>query len=94
MVLNLTLNGMLNTMQNTSRQMVSNASAKGMDMSELTQSFRSAMSEIKKPIEDVASSIKGPMEQLAQTAGQQLEIQQKQLKGIRGMSGDVMRGLG
>jgi hypothetical protein len=89
-----TLNGMLNTMQNTSRQMVSNASAKGMDMSELTQSFRSAMSEIKKPIEDVASSIKGPMEQLAQTAGQQLEIQQKQLKGIRGMSGDVMRGLG
>ncbi len=89
-----TLNGMLNTMQNTSRQMVSNASATGMDMSELTQSFRSAMSEIKKPIEDVASSIKGPMEQLAQTAGQQLEIQQKQLKGIRGMSGDVMRGLG
>ena len=88
-----TLNGMLNTMQNTSKQMVSNASPKGMDMSELTNSFKTAIGDIRKPIEDVAKSIKGPMEQLAQTAGQQLEIQQKQLKGINGLNNDVLRGI-
>ena len=88
-----TLNGMLNTMQNTSKQMVSNASPKGMDMGELTSSFKTAMNDIRKPIEDVAKSLKGPMEQLAQTAGQQLEIQQKQLKGINGLNHDVLRGI-
>jgi hypothetical protein len=88
-----TLNGMLNTMQNTSRQMVSNASPKGMDMGELTSSFRTAMNEIRKPIEDVAKSLKGPMEQLAQTAGQQLEIQQKHLKATKGLTNDALRGI-
>ena len=88
-----TLNGMLNTMQNTSRQMVSNALPKGMDMGELTNSFKTAMSDIRKPIEDVAKSIKGPMEQLAQTAGQQLEVQQKQLKAVNGLNNDVLRGI-
>lgn len=88
-----TLNGMLNTMQNTSKQMVSNASPKGMDMGELTNSFKTAIGDIRKPIEDVAKSLKGPMEQLAQTAGQQLEIQQKQLKGINGLNNDVLRGI-
>jgi hypothetical protein len=88
-----TLNGMLNTMQNTSRQMVSNASPKGIDMGELTSSFKTAINDIRKPIEDVAKSLKGPMEQLAQTAGQQLEVQQKQLKGINGLNNDVLRGI-
>ena len=88
-----TLNGMLNTMQNTSRQMVSNASPKGMDMGELTSSFRTAMNEIRKPIEDVAKSLKGPMEQLAQTAGQQLEVQQKHLKATKGLTNDALRGI-
>jgi hypothetical protein len=88
-----TLNGMLNTMQNTSKQMVSNASPKGMDIGELTSSFKTAMGEIRKPIEDVAKSLKGPMEQLAQTAGQQLEIQQKHLKATKGLTNDVLRGI-
>ena len=88
-----TLNGMLNTMQNTSRQMVSNASPKGMDMGELTNSFKTAINDMRKPFEDVAKSLKGPMEQLAQTAGQQLEIQQKHLKATKGLTNDVLRGI-
>jgi len=87
-----TINGMLNTMQNTSRQMVSTAN-KDMDFNELTNSFKTAVGDLKKPIEDVAKTIKGPMEQLAQTAGQQLEIQQKQLRSINGLNNDVLKGI-
>lgn len=87
-----TLNGMLNTMQNTSRQMASTA-PKEMDFNELTNSFKNAVGDLKKPIEEVAKTIKGPMEQLAQTAGQQLEIQQKQLRGINGLNNDVLKGI-
>jgi hypothetical protein len=51
-------------------------------------------SNIKGPIEEVFKGLKSPMDDFASTAREQLAIQQKQLRGIRGMSGDAMRGLG
>ena len=87
-----TINGMLNTMQNTSKQMVS-SSRKEMDFNELTNSFKTAINDMRKPFEDVAKSLKGPMEQLAQTAGQQLEVQQKHLKATKGLTNDALRGI-
>ena len=88
------VNGMLNTLKAASVTNNTSAQTSEIDPSMLEQIMNKLASNIKGPIEEVFKGLKSPMDDFASTAREQLAIQQKQLKGIRGMSGDAMRGLG
>jgi hypothetical protein len=89
-----TLGGMLNTLKATSTtNNVANQNQQ-IDPAIMEQLFTRLASNIKGPMEEALKGLKSPMEDFASTAREQLAIQQKQLRGIKGMSGDAMRGLG
>jgi hypothetical protein len=89
-----TLGGMLNTLKATSTTNTVAAQPQQIDPAIMEQLFTRLASNIKGPMEEALKGLKSPMEDFASTAREQLAIQQKQLRGIKGMSGDAMRGLG
>jgi hypothetical protein len=62
------------------------------DLSKLEKVMSDLPISIKRPMEEAVSGLKIPLEQLLQSMGQQLDVQQKQLKGINGLSNDMLRG--
>jgi hypothetical protein len=89
-----TLGGMLNTLKATSTTNTVAAQPQQIDPAIMEQLFTRLASNIKGPMEEALKGLKSPMEDFASTAREQLAIQQKQLRGIKGISGDAMRGLG
>jgi hypothetical protein len=89
-----TLGGMLNTLKATSTTNTVAAQPQQIDPAIMEQLLSKLASNIKGPMEEALKGLKSPMEDFASTAREQLAIQQKQLRGIKGMSGDAMRGLG
>jgi hypothetical protein len=89
-----TLGGMLNTLKATSTTNTVAAQTQQIDPAIMEQLLSKLASNIKGPMEEALKGLKSPMEDFASTAREQLAIQQKQLRGIKGMSGDAMRGLG
>ena len=88
------VNGMLNTLKAASVTNNTNAQTSQMDSTMLEQIMNKLASNIKGPMEEVFKGLKSPMDEFASTARESLAIQQKQLKSIRGIGGDAMRGLG
>lgn len=88
------VNGMLNTLKAASVTNNTNAQSSEMDSTMLEQIMNKLASNIKGPMEEVFKGLKSPMDEFASTARESLAIQQKQLKSIRGIGGDAMRGLG
>ncbi len=88
------VNGMLNTLKAASVTNNTNAQPSEMDSTMLEQIMNKLASNIKGPMEEVFKGLKSPMDEFASTARESLAIQQKQLKSIRGIGGDAMRGLG
>lgn len=89
-----TLAGMLNTLKATSTVNTAAAQTQQIDPAILEQLISKMSSNIKGSMEEALKGLKSPMEEFASTAREQLAIQQKQLRGIKGMSGDAMRGIG
>ena len=89
-----TLGGMLNTLKATTTTNTVATQPQQIDPAIMEQLFTRLASNIKGPMEEALKGLKSPMEDFASTAREQLAIQQKQLRGIKGMSGDAMRGLG
>jgi hypothetical protein len=89
-----TLGGMLNTLKATSTTNTVANQNQQIDPAIMEQLLTKLASNIKGPMEEALKGLKSPMEDFASTAREQLAIQQKQLRGIKGMSGDAMRGLG
>lgn len=89
-----TLGGMLNTLKATSTTNTVATQSQQIDPAIMEQLFSKLASNIKGPMEEALKGLKSPMEDFASTAREQLAIQQKQLRGIKGISGDAMRGLG
>jgi hypothetical protein len=88
------VNGMLNTLKAASVTNNTNAQTSEVDSTMLEQIMNKLASNIKGPMEEVFKGLKSPMDEFASTARESLAIQQKQLKSIRGIGGDAMRGLG
>lgn len=84
------INGMLNTMRTLPQQTAQNSNV--IDLSKLEKVMSDLPISIKRPMEEAVSTLKVPLEQLLQSMGQQLDVQQKQLKGINGLSNDMLRG--
>jgi hypothetical protein len=84
------INGMLNTMRTLPQQSAQNPNV--IDLSKLEKVMADLPVNIKRPMEEAVSGLKIPLEQLLQSMGQQLDVQQKQLKGINGLSNDMLRG--
>lgn len=89
-----TLAGMLNTLKATSTVNTAATQTQQIDPAILEQLISKMSSNIKGSMEEALKGLKSPMEEFASTAREQLAIQQKQLRGIKGISGDAMRGLG
>ena len=84
------INGMLNTMRTLPQQSAQNPNV--IDLSKLEKVMSDLPISIKRPMEEAVSTLKIPLERLLQSMGQQLDVQQKQLKGINGLSNDMLRG--
>lgn len=88
------VNGMLNTLRTATTSNNNNVQNQTFDMATMEQLFSKLASNVKGPMEEALKGLRGPMEEFASTAREQLSIQQKQLKGIKGINGDALRGLG
>lgn len=87
------LNGMLNTLKSTTVPQNNANQTQQFDMAMMEQLLTKLASNVKGPVEEALKELKGPMEQFASTAREQLDVQQRQLRGIKGIGGDAMRGL-
>ena len=86
-------NGMLNTIQNSSRVTGRDAAAQNFDVATFERLMKQLAIDMKTPVEEALKALQSPMERLANISQEQLSTQQRQLRGIKGMSGDVLRGM-
>jgi len=85
------MTGKLNTIRNNAERALTNNET--IDLEELERRITSAFASVNKT--DIGKEIKdafAPVSELVSISREQLNVGQRQLKGIRGMSGDVLRG--
>jgi len=87
------LQGALNTIQNQARTMTPREEV-NIDFSQLTTAMQDVLVRGFKSQEDVIKELREPLERVAVASAESVNVQNRVRKGIKGMSGDIMRGIG
>jgi adenine C2-methylase RlmN of 23S rRNA A2503 and tRNA A37 len=87
------LQGALNTIQNQARTMTPREEP-NIDFSQLTTAMQDVLVRGFKSQEDVIKELREPLERVAVASAESVNVQNRVRKGIKGMSGDIMRGIG
>jgi hypothetical protein len=87
------LQGALNTITNMNR-MSPRENNLEIDFSQLTTAMQDVLVRGFKSQEDVIKELREPLERVAVASAESVNVQNRVRKGIKGMSGDIMRGIG